>query len=114
MTYGVSITTTIAFLSGATISIPSEPSYYLSLLYLSVLGSVIAFGAYMRLLKQIGSDRSAYVVLMCPIIALIISTFFEAYEWTGMAVIGVLIVLAGNAIAMGKLNKILGIVQHTS
>ena len=111
MAYGVSITTSIAFLSGATISIPSAPSYYLSLLYLSVVGSVIAFGAYMRLLKQIGSDKSAYVVLMYPVVALIISTFFEGYKWSTMAFIGVLIVLIGNVVAMGKLNKRLGITR---
>ena len=109
MSYGVVITSCIAFLSGASVSLPSNTSYYVSLLYLSVFGSVIAFGAYMRLLKQIGSDKSAYVVLVYPIVALAISTVFEGYQWTYLAVIGVFIVLIGNAIAMGKLNSLLSI-----
>jgi drug/metabolite transporter (DMT)-like permease len=109
MSYGVIITSTVAFLSGAKFVLPSASSYYVSLLYLSVFGSVIAFGAYMRLLKQIGSDKSAYVVLVYPIVALVISTFFENYQWSWLAVIGVITVLLGNAIAMGKLNNTLGL-----
>lgn len=105
MTYGVAITLIMALLNGAKFSLPNEASYYISLLYLSVFGSVIAFGAYMRLVKQIGSDKSAYVVLVYPIVALLISTFFEAYVWTKVSFMGVLIVLIGNAIAMGKLNR---------
>jgi drug/metabolite transporter (DMT)-like permease len=107
MTYGVIITTSIALLNGAEFSLPSEPSFYYSLLYLSLFGSVVAFGAYMRLLKQIGSDKSAYVVLVYPIVALLISTIFEGYEWSLIAVVGAGIVLLGNAIAMGKLNKVM-------
>ena len=109
MTYGVIVTSSIALLSGATFTWPSDSSYYFSLLYLSVFGSVIAFGAYMRLLKQIGSDKAAYVVLVYPIVALLISTVFEGYKWTIAAVIGAVVVLVGNAIAMGKLNNMLRI-----
>jgi drug/metabolite transporter (DMT)-like permease len=72
------------------------------LVYLAVFGSVLAFGAYMKLLQQIGSDKAAYVVLIYPIVALAISTLFEGYEWTALSAIGVVIVLFGNAVAMGK------------
>ena len=74
-----------------------------------MFGSVIAFGAYMRLLTQIGADKSAYVVLVYPVVALLISTVFEGYQWSLAAVIGVMFVLIGNAVAMGKLNQILRI-----
>lgn len=109
MTYGVIVTLVIAFSSGAEVILPSASSYYFSLLYLSVFGSVIAFGAYMQLLKQIGADRSAYVVLVYPIVALLISTVFEGYEFSVVAVLGVIIVLLGNLIAMGKCNRLLKI-----
>ena len=106
MSYGVILTSSIAFLSGAEFIWPQTASYYYSLLYLAVFGSVLAFGCYMRLLKQIGSDKAAYVVLVYPIVALIISTFFEGYTWSILAIAGVFIVLLGNAIAMGKLNHL--------
>jgi hypothetical protein len=50
-----------------------------------------------------------YVVLVYPIVALLISTAFEGYVWSTTAVIGVVVVLVGNAIAMGKLNRALKI-----
>ena len=107
MTYGVICTTSVAFLSSADFTLPSTPSYYYALIYLAVFGSVLAFGSYMKLLKQIGSDRAAYVVLVYPIVALGISTFFEGYTWTVYSVFGVVLVLKGNAIAMGKANRFL-------
>jgi drug/metabolite transporter (DMT)-like permease len=49
-----------------------------------------------------GADKAAYVVLVYPMVALVISTFFEGYQWTMLSVVGVIVVLVGNAIAMGK------------
>lgn len=103
MSYGVLFLTVSALVGGAEIVIPSNPSYYYSLAYLTVFGSVLAFGAYMQLVKQMGSDKAAYVVLVYPIVALILSTIFEGYTWHTEAFIGVAIVLLGNAIAMGKI-----------
>jgi drug/metabolite transporter (DMT)-like permease len=57
----------------------------------------------MQLVKQMGSDKAAYVVLVYPIVALILSTLFEGYQWHLEAFIGVAVVLLGNAVAMGKL-----------
>ncbi|MGQ8363820.1 DMT family transporter [Glaciecola sp. 1036] len=106
MTYGVICTFIVLGLSGSQIIMPDKPSYYIALIYLAIFGSIIAFGAYMRLLKQIGSDKSAYVVLLYPIVALAVSTVFEGYIWTLSSILGVIIVLFGNAIAMGKLNRL--------
>jgi len=105
MTYGVIITMSVVFISVDEINIPNNVDYYYALIYLSVFGSVFAFAAYMKLLKNIGSDKAAYVVLVYPIIALLISTAFEGYRWSWFSVIGVIIVLLGNAIAMGKFNR---------
>ncbi|MDW5283931.1 EamA family transporter [Alteromonas macleodii] len=65
----------------------------------------LRFGAYMKLLKQMGADKAAYVVLVYPMVALVISTFFEGYTWSVLSVVGVVIVLVGNAIAMGKIPR---------
>ncbi|WP_394222191.1 DMT family transporter [Alteromonas gracilis] len=86
--------------------IPTSTEFYVSLLYLAVFGSVFAFGAYMKLLKQMGADKAAYVVLVYPMVALVISTFFEGYTWSVLSVVGVVIVLLGNAIAMGKIPRL--------
>ncbi|WJG09369.1 DMT family transporter [Aliiglaciecola sp. LCG003] len=104
MTYGLVFLYGFAFFSGAEFILPKSTDYYVSLLFLAVFGSVLAFGAFMKLMQQIGSDKAAYVVLMYPLVALFLSTLFEGYQWQLQAVIGVLIVLFGNAIAMGKIG----------
>lgn len=103
MSYGLVFLYGYAFLTGESFVIPTRQEYYWSLLYLSSFGSVLAFGAYMKLLRQIGSDRAAYVVLVYPIVALILSTLFEGYQWHAYGFLGVVIVLLGNAVAMEKI-----------
>ncbi|MBT0587898.1 DMT family transporter [Alteromonas oceanisediminis] len=104
MGYGLIFMYGFGLVSGASYTLPTEPDFYIALFYLAVFGSVLAFGSYMKLLQRIGSDKSTYVVLVYPIVALGISTLFEGYQWTAVAGIGVVIVLLGNAVAMGKLN----------
>lgn len=104
MSYGVVFLFAAVFVKGVEFVIPTNPAYYYSMFYLTVFGSVLAFGAYMKLVKQMGSDKAAYVVLIYPIVALILSTIFEGYEWHTEAFIGVIVVLIGNGIAMGKIR----------
>ncbi|WP_100642383.1 DMT family transporter [Alteromonas facilis] len=101
--YGFGLVTSVSY------SLPGDTDFYLALLYLAVFGSVLAFGAYMKLLQRVGSDKATYVVLVYPIVALGLSTLFEGYQWTFIAAGGVVFVLIGNAIAMGKMNKLLRI-----
>lgn len=103
MTYALVFLYGYALISGAEFTLPGSSDYWLSLTYLSLFGSVLAFGAFMKLVQQIGSDKAAYVVLMYPLVALFLSTLFEGYTWHLQAIVGVVVVLFGNAIAMGKI-----------
>lgn len=102
MSYGLIFIYGSALIKGAEFVLPDKAEYYWSLLYLAIFGSVIAFGAYMKLLRQMGSDKASFVVLVYPLVALLISTIFEGYQWRPISLIGVTIILLGNAIAMGK------------
>ena len=73
--------------------------------YLSVFGSIIAFSVYLKLLGEIGPDRSVYIALITPAIALLISTLFEGYRWKTAGIAGVLLLMAGNVLALK--NKLL-------
>ncbi|KAA9000599.1 EamA family transporter [Affinibrenneria salicis] len=78
---------------------PENSARYLgSLFYLAVFGSVIAFSAYFKLVGRIGASQAAYSTLLFPLIALSISTLFENYRWHGNALLGLTIILAGNAV----------------
>jgi drug/metabolite transporter (DMT)-like permease len=70
------------------------------MLYLTIFGSIVAFGCYMLLISRIGADYAAYVTLLMPILALVFSTFFEGYHWSVNALAGVTLVLTGNLIIL--------------
>lgn len=74
--------------------------YLSALLYLSVFGSVLAFGAYVTLLKKIGPTRAAYSFVVIPILALTISTFLEGFKWLPSTVVGVILILLGNVLVL--------------
>ncbi len=100
MTYGAVIMLLVSFLSGQTFAFPVSPSYIGSLFYLSVLGSIVAFGLYLTLLGRIGSAKAAYSIMLTPIVALIFSTIFEGYVWSAAAFAGLGLVLIGNVILL--------------
>ncbi|MBV6644730.1 MAG: EamA family transporter [Cyclobacteriaceae bacterium] len=102
MIYGGLIMAAIAVFSSVVPTIDLSPGYLGSLLYLSVLGSIAAFGAYLTLIGKIGPDRAAYVLIFIPVIALIISVVFEGYRFEWFAGSGVILILGGNIIVTRK------------
>jgi drug/metabolite transporter (DMT)-like permease len=102
MLYGAIIVISIAVLSGKSFSIDLNFSYLASLGYLAVFGSVIAFTTYLNLLGKIGPDKSGYISLVMPVIALFISTILEGYQWTFYGFIGLLMILSGIYLALNK------------
>ncbi|MGQ8336190.1 DMT family transporter [Sunxiuqinia sp. A32] len=106
MIYGGSAMFITVLAIGKPISFDFSAPYIISLSYLSVFGSIVAFSVYLKLLGEIGPDRSAYIALITPVIALFISTFFEGYQWKVAGVLGVILLLAGNVFALkSKLVK---------
>ncbi|MDZ4675949.1 MAG: EamA family transporter [Oligoflexia bacterium] len=100
MFYGGVITLCIGLCKGDTLIFDTSMSYILSLLYLSVFGSIVAFGSYFSLVKLIGPTRASYSAVLFPIVALILSTIFESYQWQLTSLIGVLAIIAGNIFVM--------------
>jgi len=100
MAYGAALCIAIHFGIGGELTMDWSLGYLGPMLYLTVFGSVVAFGCYMLLIGRIGADYAAYVMLLMPLVALILSTFFEAYPWSASAVFGVIVVLFGNLIIL--------------
>jgi drug/metabolite transporter (DMT)-like permease len=76
--------------------------YVLSLAYLVVFGSVLAFGSFLHLLERVGAARAGYTGVIIPIAALGISSIFEGYRWSALALVGVAISVAGNVIILRR------------
>lgn len=107
MAYGATFSFLLAMLSGASLDFEWTLPYMISLLYLSVLGSALAFGCFLTLVHRIGADKAAYTTILIPIVALGISTIFENYIWTPSAVAGVGLIVCGNVIALANRENLL-------
>jgi len=102
MAYGAAIIGAISLISGKTFSFEMSLTYVGSLFYLSLFGTVIAFGCYLKLIGKIGADRAAYATMLFPIVALGISTVYEGYQWAPNNIIGMAVVLVGNWMVLSK------------
>jgi drug/metabolite transporter (DMT)-like permease len=95
MAYGSALLVPFVFLSGRAWTFDATPRYMLSLLYLAVMGSVVAFLLYFGLARRRGYATASYILALTPLVAMVMSTVFEHKRWgiTGLA--GVAIVLLG-------------------
>ncbi len=100
MLYGSLILTTYIFFSDISFSFNMSYSYVTSLLYLSLIASVIGFGVYLKLVGNIGADKASYVNIFTPTIALLLSTLFEGYQWSLLGLVGVILIIIGNIIVL--------------
>ena len=108
MAYGSVIMFVFAVFNGADFTFEATFAYSASLIYLALFGSVIAFGSYLTLVGKIGPDRAAYVTVLFPVIALMLSTFFEGMTWSLPQLIGVALILMGNTIVLAKTRRVAG------
>lgn len=100
MGYGAIIMVVIALFKGSEFTFDPSFDYIWSLIYLAVLGSIVAFGCYLTLISRIGADKGAYAAVLFPIVALALSTVFEGYIWTPEALIGVGFIIGGNMLVL--------------
>lgn len=104
MLYGAVFTAILALVSGHPFNVDWSPGYLISLLYLAIFGSVIAFGAYLTLLGRIGAPRAGYATVMFPVVALIFSMAFEGLSLDAFIVTGFLLVAMGNLLVLKQRN----------
>ena len=102
MLYGSLIMFVISFVYVGSFSFDTDPKYLLSLAYLVVPGSIIAFAAYLSLIARIGANKTAYATVLFPIVALSISTVIEGYTFTPIAILGLVLAIIGNIIVFYK------------
>ncbi|MGF6773969.1 drug/metabolite transporter (DMT)-like permease [Paraburkholderia sp. GAS199] len=106
MMIGASILTVGSLVAGYSFDIEPTVRYVGALGYLAIFGSVIGFTAYLMLVGRIGPERAAYCTVLFPIVALAASTVFEGYQWSALAVFGLVLVLAGNLVAFDLTKRI--------
>lgn len=100
MAYGVAALTVFALATGRHWTfLPTWP-YGLSLLHLSLNGSVVAFLLYFGLARRRGYASASYISALTPPVAMLISTLLEGKSWGPTALIGVALVLSGQVLLL--------------
>ena len=100
MFYGAGLMLVSIWLQGIPLTFDSSPGYVISLLFLAMFASVLAFGCFLTLIGRIGAGKASYATVLFPILALALSTIFEDYSWTLVALTGVALALAGNGMIL--------------
>ena len=92
----------ILFWRGKPFIYDPAPEYSWSLLYLSVIGTVLVFPCYLTLLNRIGLAKAGYASIMIPVVAVILSVMFEGLALTPTLMGGLILVLAGNVFILTR------------
>lgn len=110
MLYGTIALIVYANIQGSEFIFSYQTSYIASLLFLSVFGTVIAFGCYFILLRDLGPEKATYLMVLFPIVAVGLSSVFEGFILSQNILAGFGLVLLGNLIVLttpDKLRKLL-------
>jgi drug/metabolite transporter (DMT)-like permease len=102
MMYGAMFVALYALAIGRPFSFDGSAAYLLSLCYLALFGSVLAFGAYLTLVGRIGAGRAGYTAAAIPIVALLFSTLFEGLRWQANTALGIAFCLVGNILVLRR------------
>ena len=100
MFYGGALALLIGLALGQPLTFPLNGRYLASLLYLSLFGLIVTFACYLTLIARIGPAKAAYVGVMTPILALLLSLLFEGYAWGWLASFGVGLSVLGNIVLL--------------
>ena len=105
MAYGAIWSAVLSAVAGLPFIYDTAPAYTVSLIYLIIVSTVLAFWAYLNLIARIGAGRAAYATVMFPVFALLLSTVVEGYMWTPLAVLGVVLALTGNLFVLRSARR---------
>jgi drug/metabolite transporter (DMT)-like permease len=102
MAYGAMAMVALGLSRGSEFTVEWTAPYLGGLAWLAVVSTVVAFACYLTLLGRIGAARAGYATVIFPVFALAISTLFEGYVWTPLAVAGLVAVMGGNILVLAR------------
>ncbi len=96
MLWGALASTLLALALGRPFALPATAGWWLSLLYLSIAGSVITFACYLTLQDRLGPGPAGTIGVMTPLLALVVSLGLEGYRPELVTLVGSALAVAGN------------------
>jgi len=95
MAYGALALALYAAVTGKHWTFEPTARYLLSLCYLALVGSVLAFTLYFGLARRRGYTMASYILALTPLLAMAMSVLFEHKRWPPVTLVGVALVLWG-------------------
>jgi drug/metabolite transporter (DMT)-like permease len=102
MCYGAVVCTLVALLQGQSFALPAVASWWASLFYLALAGSVLTFACFLTLQERIGPGPTGSIGVMTPLLALVVSMIFEAFHPDVLTLTGAALAVAGNVLMLRR------------
>ena len=100
MVYGALVAAAIAFAFSRSFVLPTAPSWWITLLYLALAGSVMTFACFLTLQDRVGPGPAGAIGVMTPLLALVVSLAFEGYRPDLTTAAGAVLAMLGNALML--------------
>ena len=100
MLYGALLDASFAWLFIGPPVFEPRLGYWIGLIYLGLVASALAFWLYFEIIRKVGPAKAAYSSVLIPIVAMLLSTLFENYHWSPLALAGGALGLAGLLVAL--------------
>jgi len=100
MLYGVAFDAALAWFTEGPPVFPDRAEFWAGAAWLALAGSVVTFPLYYQIVREIGPGRAAYNGVLVIVVAMLISTFVEGYEWSALAATGAILALIGMVLAL--------------
>lgn len=102
MLYGAAASAALALLQGQSFALPAIASWWLSLLYLALAGSVLTFACFLTLQERIGPGPTGTIGVMTPLLALVVSMAFEGFHPDMLTFAGAALAVGGNILMLRR------------
>lgn len=100
MIWGVVASAAYAIVAVGAPVLDPRPAYLAGIAYLGLVGSALTFPLYSQLIRDWGPGPAAYNGVAVPVVAMILSTLFEGYQWSLLAGGGAVLAMAGLLVAL--------------
>lgn len=100
MLYGCLLSLLFCVVRQKSFTVVPDLNFLLSFGYLVIFGTIISFGAYLKLIDLVGPAKAAFTSVISPVIAIFISVSVEQMDFNSILIWGVVFCLIGNVIAL--------------
>jgi drug/metabolite transporter (DMT)-like permease len=100
MIYGAAAAAIVGLVLGRDFALPTAPSWWLSLAWLALAGSVLAFACFLTLQDRLGPGPAGTVGVMTPLLALLVSLLVEGFRPDLLTLSGLGLAAIGNVLML--------------